>query len=37
MGFTEHIEVPPDVIKAKRQLMELGFIEHLVPDSPAGA
>jgi uncharacterized SAM-binding protein YcdF (DUF218 family) len=37
MGFTECVEIPPDVIKAKRQLMELGFVEHLVPRSRADA
>lgn len=31
MGFTEHVAVPPEVIEAKQQLMELGFVEHLVP------
>jgi uncharacterized SAM-binding protein YcdF (DUF218 family) len=36
MGFTEHVEVPPGVIAAKRQLMDLGFVEHLVPESHAG-
>jgi uncharacterized SAM-binding protein YcdF (DUF218 family) len=36
MGFTERIEVPAEVIRAKRQLMQLGFVEHLVPDSRVG-
>src|SRR5262245_14750750 len=30
LGFTEETEVPEEVIVAKRQLIELGFIDHLV-------
>jgi len=37
MGFTDRVEVPTDVIKAKRQLMELGFVKHLVSESCADA
>jgi uncharacterized SAM-binding protein YcdF (DUF218 family) len=36
MGFTERVEVPRDVIQAKRRLVELGFVEHLVPKSRSG-
>jgi uncharacterized SAM-binding protein YcdF (DUF218 family) len=37
IGFTDHVEVPPDVIVAKRRLMELGFVSHLVPERHSGA
>jgi uncharacterized SAM-binding protein YcdF (DUF218 family) len=37
MGFTERVIVPPDVVEAKQRLMELGFVEHLVPASHTGA
>src|SRR5262249_1267575 len=36
MGFTARVVVPPDVVEAKQRLMELGFVEHLVPASPTG-
>ena len=37
MGFTEPLEVPPEVIAATHELIDLGFVQHLVPESPAGA
>lgn len=33
LGFTEAIEVPESVLLAKRRLVEMGFIHHLVPPS----
>ncbi len=33
LGFTERAEVPENVLLAKRRLVELGFVHHLVPPS----
>jgi hypothetical protein len=37
MGFTEPVKVPPDIIAAKHELIDLGFVQHLVPESRADA
>jgi len=31
MGFTESVDVPPEIVAAQRRLIELGFVRHLVP------
>lgn len=34
LAFTEEISVPEEIIAAKRQLVGLGFADHLVPQAP---
>jgi hypothetical protein len=34
LGFTEKTKVPDKVIAAKRQLVELGFANHLISEVP---
>jgi len=38
LGFTEKDQVPEEVLRAKKSLIELGYARHLVPpsDPPAG-